>query len=116
MSSGELGRWVGSALTWGGLAAVLLLAMGVVIRLVIGEPEPPPGTSLVDVLRDGGAASIVAAGLLGLSLVPIAELAVAAVAFGRSREHRYLLITVVVLGLLLIGLVTAIVAAPALGG
>ena len=67
---------------------------------------------LLDVLAAGEPASIVAVGLLALTLVPPVLVAVAALAFSRRGERRYALLSSLVLGLLVAGLIAALGAAP----
>jgi len=110
-----LHRWLARVLTSGTLVAALAVAVGLLLALASREDVAGGGAGLVEVLGRAGPASIVAAGLLALALVPMLELAVAAVAFGRGAEHRYSVIAGVALLLLAAGLAAALVA-PLRGG
>jgi hypothetical protein len=90
-----LGRWLARLLSFGTAASVGTVGIGLVVGLITGG---------------AGGASIVAGGLLALALIPPLEIAVAAVAFGRAGESRYLALAIVVFGLLLAGLATAAIA------
>lgn len=84
----ELGRWVAGAIQVGTGTSVALLLVGVAF-----------GTPLIAWY-----------GLLVLTLTPVVQLGVAAVAFAHGREARYSLVATVVLALLLAGLAAAALA------
>ncbi|MGH2357163.1 MAG: DUF1634 domain-containing protein [Candidatus Limnocylindria bacterium] len=110
-----LTRWLARTLSGGTLVAVLGVAVGLGLAAVSGQRLEGGGAGLLDVLRRADAASIVGAGLLALALVPMLELAVAAIAFAREREHRYAVISAGTLLMLVLGLAAALVA-PFTGG
>jgi uncharacterized membrane protein len=68
---------------------------------------------LVDQLTSGGPVAVMAAGLLVLTLLPVAVVAAASVGFAQSGERRRLWTALLVLGLLLASIVTALVVAQA---
>lgn len=106
-----LHRWLARAISGGTLLAVTGVAVGLALAAVTGQSLEGGGVGLVDVLRRAGAASVVAGGLLALTLVPMVELMVAAIAFQRRAEHRYGVAASGALLLLLAGLAAALVAA-----
>lgn len=101
-------------LTYGTVIATVVVTAGLVVAFAGGgvrhDARPLP-----DVLAAGEPASIVAVGLLALTLLPPVLVAVAAVAFWRRGERRYALLSSLVLGLLVAGLIAAVAAAPAGG-
>ena len=110
--AGRLGRRIATLLRTGTLVAVAAVAAGFVIALVGGDAGagPRPVTELVGA---GGADAVIAAGLLGLTLLPLGVLGLAAVTFGAEGERRYLVSSLVTLALLVAGLVAAaLVASP----
>ncbi len=106
----RLRDWVSRTLTVGMAAAVGLIGVGIVAGVVSGAglevPERHAGP-LAGILA-GKAGSIVLLGILLLTLTPVAQLMAAAWAFARAGEHRYLVIALMVLGLLLGSLGVAI--------
>ena len=112
-----LSRGLAPLLGWGTVASVGAVVLGVAIGLLGGAtPEPGEHRGWLEVLTAGGPTSIVGAGLLALSLVPMAVAGVAAVAFARARERRYVIISAAVLVLLFAGLSAAIMASGPAGG
>lgn len=98
-----MNRPIADVLRIGTVLAVGALAAGLVLVLIDGAPEP--GTRpLVELVMRGGGDALVAVGLLGLTLVPVAVVVTAAIGFGRSGDRRALWISALVLGLLLFSL------------
>ena len=99
-SSDPVRAFVARPLRYGTLAAVAVIAIGLVASL--GQPveigrDPVP---FVDAAAAGGAPAIIAIGLLVLGLVPLAVGLSAAAAFARSGEPRYLAASLLVIALL----------------
>jgi uncharacterized protein DUF1634 len=111
-----LARWVSRTLSAGTGLAIGTVALGVGAGLVTGDPSLRPGGSLAAQIGAGKPASIVALGLLLLTLTPIAQLLTAVAAFARQGERRYAAISATVLGLLLIGIAAAAILMPSAGG
>lgn len=108
----RLGTRIARVLRIGTLAAVVTVAVGYVLALVGGGAGPGP-RPLGELLGAGTADAIIAVGLLGLTLLPFAVLAVAASTFVAQGERRYVGATLVTLALL-VGSVAAaaLLAAP----
>lgn len=107
-AEGRLRAWISTTLTVGMLLAIAVILVGLAVALVTGRGlELAP--DWVAGLTGAEPGSIVMVGVLLLALTPVAQLVVAAAAFGRSGEHRYLVITLIVLGLLLGSVAIAIV-------
>lgn len=83
----------------GTLIAVAAIAVGFLLAM-LGAAAPPGEQPVLDLIRRADPDSITAAGLLGLTLLPLGVLGVAAVSFGSSGERRYLVMSLVTLGLL----------------
>lgn len=95
----------------GTLVAMAIVGAGYLIAVVsgAGEGQQP----LLDQLRGGGSAAVIAAGLLALTLLPVAVVIAAGIGFARSGERRSLLTAIAVLVLLLASILTAwIIAQP----
>ncbi|MDQ2934987.1 MAG: DUF1634 domain-containing protein [Chloroflexota bacterium] len=112
----ELARWVSRTLGVGTALAVGTIALGVLAGLVTGDASVPPGRGLGAQIAAGKPASIVALGLLLLTLTPIAQLLPAVAAFVRQGERRYAAISAILLGLLLIGIAAAAILTRSAGG
>jgi uncharacterized membrane protein len=112
----ELARWVSRTLSVGTALAIGTIALGVLAGLVSGDASVPPGLGLGPQIGAGRPASIVALGLLLLTLTPIAQLLAAIAAFARQGERRYAAISGTVLGLLVIGIAAAAIFTPSAGG
>lgn len=110
--AGRLGPRIATLLRTGTLVAVGTVATGFAIALATGDsaPGPRPVFELIGQL-DGDA--LIAAGLLGLTLLPLGVLLLAAVTFGGQGERRYLLASLTTLGLLMASLVVAALVAGA---
>jgi hypothetical protein len=90
---------------------VAVIAGGFVWATLSGQPAS--GTrSVVDAIGAWSGDALTAAGLLGLTLLPIAVLAVAAAAFWRARELRMVAITLGVAALILGSLAAAAIVGP----
>lgn len=111
-----LARWVSRTLSVGTALAIGTVAVGVVVGLVTGDASLSSGGGLANQIAAGRPASIVALGLLLLTLTPIAQLLAAVAAFARQGERRYAAVSATVLGLLLIGIAAAAVLTPTAGG
>lgn len=107
MSGRDLGPGVAAVLRVGTLLAVAAVAAGLAAALLGAGPAPGP-TPVLDLLAGGGADAIIAAGLLGLTLIPVAALGVALVALLGSGERSRAALTAVVLVLLASSLAVAV--------
>jgi uncharacterized membrane protein len=98
----------------GTLAAVALVAIGLVMSWIAPGEEPAAERApLIDTILAGGAAAVVSIGLLMLTLVPLAVAIGAVIGLWRAGEHRYLVGSAVVAGLLVVSLlVSAVLLAP----
>jgi uncharacterized membrane protein len=114
----RLRRWISRVLLSGTVVAVAIIALGVAIGVVGGEGlEIATGSGgVLSEIAAGKPGSIVLLGIVVLTLTPVAQLTVAALAFGTAGERRYLLITLAVLALLLASLAIAAGLNPAVGG
>jgi uncharacterized membrane protein len=106
-----LGRKVAAVLRVGTLAAVLAVTAGFLVALLSGSPSAG-ARPLGDLIGAGDADSLISAGLLGLTLLPLGVLAVAARSFHLAGERRYLVACIVTLALLVASLVIAALVAP----
>ena len=102
----ELGRWIGWILQLGTLAAIGLVAVGYGWAVLTGDARPD-AAPVLDELRHGGGDAMMALGLLTLTLVPVAVVIAAVVAFVRAGERRMAGTAFIVLALLLGSLGTA---------
>lgn len=99
---------VAATLRIGTLAAVGAVAVGLAWATVSGA-DGRSNRSLLELLATSGPDAVIAFGMLGLALVPIAALGTAAVTFARAGEPRSAAVAASVLALLLASLVTALV-------
>ena len=98
---------IAAVLRLGTLAAVVVIGIGYLMLLASGDA---PGTQpLLELLPGGGGGAVVGIGLLGLTLLPVGVLAVAATGFWRRGERRELALSLLVLGLLVAGVVAGAV-------
>ncbi|MEO8247443.1 MAG: DUF1634 domain-containing protein [Chloroflexota bacterium] len=104
----RLRSWISTTLTVGMLLAIVVMLVGLALALVTGRGLEA-GPDWVAGLMGAEPGSIVMFGVLLLTLTPVVQLVVAALAFGRAGEHRYLVITLIVLGLLVGSVAIAIV-------
>lgn len=95
----------------GTLIAMAIVAAGYLLGLVsgTGDGQQP----LVDQLSGGGPEAVIAAGLLALTLLPVAVVIAASIGFAQTGERRRFLTALLVLVLLLASIVTAVVIAQA---
>lgn len=106
-----LARWVAAVLRWGTVAAVAVIGAGFAWAMLSGQPES--GTRpVLDEIRSGSGDAVTAIGLLGLTLLPIVVLAVAAAAFWGARERRMVAVTLGVAALILGSLAAAAIVGP----
>jgi uncharacterized membrane protein len=110
--AGRLGARIATLLRNGTLVAVAAIGTGFVIALV-SDDRGTGARPVTEVIGAGGPDGIIAAGLLGFTLLPLGVLAVAALTFGAQRERRYLIASVATLVLLAASLVVAAVFARA---
>jgi hypothetical protein len=111
-SGGRLGGRIASLLRNGTLVAVAVIGTGFVIALVGGESGTGP-RPVFELIGAGGPDGLVAAGLLGLTLLPLGVLGLAALTFRGLGERRYLLASLTTLALLVGSLVAAALVARA---
>jgi uncharacterized membrane protein len=98
-------------LTWGFRIGAALLALGVVMAVVKGEPlgrEADPMGSVIAAVLAGRAAGIVDLAILWFMLTPVASVIVAAVSFWRLGDRRYALLSLVVLVILGVSIALAL--------
>lgn len=108
-----LARWVAGVLRWGTLAAVAVIAAGFVWATLAGHPAS--GTRpVVDEIGSWSGDALTAIGLLGLTLLPVLVLGVAAAAFSGERERRMTTVTLGVAALILASLAAAAIVGPAI--
>lgn len=106
-----LGRAVASVLRVGTMAAAAVTAAGYLLALL--SPASGPGARpWTDLIVAGGPDTLIAVGLLGLSLIPVLALAVAASVLWRHGERSRASIG----GGVLLLLVASFVVAAAIGG
>lgn len=106
-----LGAGIATVLRIGSLIAIGIVGLGYVAGLLsgFGDGQRP----LVALLVGGGPTSIVGAGLLGLTLLPVAVLVAASIGFAQSGERGRMLTSMAVLVLLIASLAAAaLVAQP----
>jgi uncharacterized membrane protein len=88
---------------WGFRLGAGLLAIGVVVALIKGEPLGHVADSFSDVvaaLRAGRAAGIIDLAILWFMATPVVTVLVVAVSFWRLGDRRYALLSLVVLAIL----------------
>lgn len=90
----------------GTLVAMVIVAGGYLLGLVTGKGEGQ--RPLVEQLSGGGSVAFIAAGLLALTLLPVAVLIAASIGFARTGERRQLTISLVALALLAASILTAV--------
>lgn len=95
----------------GTVVAMGIVAIGYLMGLVSGTGEGRQ--PFVDQLSGGGSVAVIAAGLLVLTLLPVAVVAAASIGFAQARERRPLMTALLVLALLVASIVTAAVIVPA---
>ena len=103
-------RQVQRTLAGGMVLSFSLMGLGLLWQLISPHPHPElvvPLDRLPAELLAGNPLALLDMGLLVLLMIPAVHLSVAAVHFGRNREPRYLALTLLVLGLLVLGAVLA---------
>jgi uncharacterized membrane protein len=108
----RLGPRLAAVLRAGTLLAVATVAVGFILALVAGGPGSG-ALPLTDLIGRRDADALTSVGLLGLTLLPLGVLGVAAATFAADGERRYLLSTLVTLLLLVASLVAAALVAGA---
>ena len=105
-----LGPGLATVLRTGTLVAVTAIGVGYVALLAAGDD--PGAVPLLHLVGEGGAQALLGVGLLALTLIPAAALAVAAAGFRRLGERRLVLVSLAVLAFLLASLGVAVVLTP----
>ena len=108
----SLYRGVQRTLAGGMVLSFGLMGLGLLWQLVNPHPHPDqvvPLDRLPAELLVGNPLALLDLGLLVLLLIPAVHLSVAAVQFSRQGDRRYLALTLLVLGLLVLGSVLAFV-------
>ncbi len=103
---------IGWVLQIGAWSATLLMSVGILL-LITAAPEEPtskyftehPEKVLHEILIAPSAAAYISAGLLLLVLTPLARLLAAAIGFGKSRDWKFMGISLGVLAVILIAVV-----------
>ncbi|CAN5607709.1 MAG: DUF1634 domain-containing protein [Chloroflexi bacterium] len=103
----RLGGPIAHILRGGTLIAVAVIAVGYLLGL-IADGEGSGATPVFELLRDGGPDGLIGAGLLVLTLLPVAVLAAAATGFARSGERSGVVASLLTLALLIGSLATAL--------
>jgi uncharacterized membrane protein len=88
---------------WGFRIGAALLALGVVLALVKGEPlghEAEPFREIAAEVLAGNAAGIIDLAILWFMLTPVATVIVVAASFWRLGDRRYALLCLIVLAIL----------------
>jgi uncharacterized membrane protein len=90
-------------LFWGFRLGAALLALGIVVALVKGEPlghEADPLADVIAMVRAGYASGIIDLAILWFMLTPVATVVVVAASFWRLGDRRYALLSLIVLAIL----------------
>ena len=98
-------------LTWGFRVGAALLAFGIVVALVKGQPlnrEADPIPEILAEVEAGNAAGMIDLAILWLMLVPVATVIVVAASFWRLDDRRYAALTLVVLAVLGVSIALAL--------
>ena len=88
---------------WGFRLGAALLALGVAVALVKGEPigsQADPFGAVLGEVRAGHAAGIIDLAILWFMFTPVATVVVVAASFWRLGDRRYALLCLVVLAIL----------------
>ena len=90
-------------LYWGFRLGAAILALGVVVALVKGEPlghEADPIPEVIAMARAGYASGIIDLAILWFMLTPVVTVIVVATSFWRLGDRRYALLSLIVLAIL----------------
>jgi len=90
-------------LFWGFRLGAALLAFGIVVALVKGEPlghEADPIPDVIAMVRAGYASGIIDLAILWFMLTPVVTVIVVAASFWRLGDRRYALLSLIVLAIL----------------
>jgi uncharacterized membrane protein len=90
-------------LIWGFRLGAALLALGIVVALVKGEPlghEADPIPEVIGMVRAGHASGIIDLAILWFMLTPVVTVIVVAASFWRLGDRQYALLSLVVLAIL----------------
>lgn len=90
-------------LFWGFRLGAALLALGIVVALVKGEPlghEADPIPDVIAMVRAGYASGIIDLAILWFMLTPVVTVIVVAASFWRLGDRRYALLSLIVLAIL----------------
>lgn len=101
--SGRATRTAMVVLTRGFQGGLAILAIGLILAAVEGEPlasEVPAPGGVVDAVVDGSAAGVIDLAILWMIAVPVIATLAIAVAFLRAREWLYMMLTFLVLAIL----------------
>ena len=103
-----VGEGLAAVLRVGTVVAILTIAIGFVVASMTGLPSRG-GRPLVEIVLGAGPDAPIAVGLLALTLLPVVAIAYVTWHFARAGERGRALTALAVLGLLLAGLVIAVV-------
>jgi hypothetical protein len=90
-------------LTWGFRVGAALLALGIVLTLVQGQPlarEAAPFSVVLSLLLSGNAAGVIDLAIIWFMIVPVIAVVAVAAAFWRIGDRRYAGLSIVVLAIL----------------
>ena len=90
-------------LYWGFRLGAALLALGIIVALVKGEPlgrEADPIPDVIGMVRAGYASGIIDLAILWFMLTPVVTVIVVSVSFWRLGDRRYALLSLIVLAIL----------------
>lgn len=96
---------------WGFRIGAALLALGVVVALLKGEPlgrEADPISEVLAEVRAGNAAGLIDLAILWFMLTPVAATIVAALSFWRLGDRRYAALSLAVLMILGVSIALAL--------
>ncbi len=111
----DLYRAIGLALRTGVLLAGLLCIVGLGVWAIAGYPAQGvlSSSNILDVFRlasQGDFSGIIYLGILLLIATPVFRVALSAVGFGIERDRNYVIISLLVLAMLLVGMFSGSVA------
>lgn len=100
-----------AVLTWGFRGGAVVLAVGLGLALVLGEPlnrAADPFSEVVPTVLAGEAAGVVDLAILWFMITPVATVAVVAVGFLRAGDRGYALLSLLVLAILGVSILLAV--------